>query len=168
MHVHSAYRWLTGLTVGIAAACGSAPDDQLSSKDHAAVVNEIQQVLHEYREIALRQDLEPAEAVRSFLTFYSKDLVLAGDGKIAGGYDDWGRQLRRFIDARQKMLSWEWHDVRISVLSKTAATATFEFEHSELRKAGDTLSVKGVWTYVFRSENGKWKIIQSNGTHLPA
>lgn len=168
MTIRSTCRWLV-LVAGFAAtACVSERHDELTSDDQARVVNEIQQVLREYRDIALRQDLEPAQAVQAFLAFYSNDLVLAGDGKIAGGYDDWGRQLKGFIEARQKMLSWEWHDVRIAVLSKTAASATFEFEHSEQRKAGDTLSVKGAWTYVFKSENGKWRIVQCNGTHVPA
>ena len=99
--------------------------------------------------------------------FYSKALVIAGDGKMTGGYDDWGKQLLGFIEGREKMLSWEWRNVRISVLSRTAASATYEFEHTESLKKGGTFGVKGTWTYVFTKEDGRWKIVQSNGTHVP-
>ena len=156
------------LLLFFASACDRvAQNEHLSANERNAVVQEIQQVLREYRETALRQDLAPAEATRIFMGFYSKDLVIAGDGKMTGGYDDWGKQLYGFIEGREKMLSWEWRDVRISVLSRTAASAIYEFEHTESLKKGGTFGVKGTWTYVFTKEDGRWKIVQSNGTHVP-
>lgn len=47
-----------------------------------------------------------------------------------------------------------------------AATATVEFENSRTTTAGVTVNVKGAWTYVFKKYDGKWRVIQTNGTHI--
>ena len=154
------------LTLMAGTACRSLPATELTSAERDALSQEIMETLAEYRSTALRQDLDASESLRAFLDFYSRDVVVAGDGLILGGYGEWSEQLSAFIQARERMISWEWHNVHIDVLARNAATATFEFEHSELTASGDTVSARGAWTYIFGRDADRWRIIHTNGTRI--
>ena len=56
--------------------------------------------------------------------------------------------------------------MHVEALSKDAATATTEFETSRITIDGDTVNVRGAWTYVFRRSNGDWDVVHTNGPHV--
>lgn len=50
-------------------------------------------------------------------------------------------------------------------LSINSASCTFEAGVKFISPAGDTISTKGCWTYVFKRFDVGWKVIHENGAH---
>ena len=92
--------------------------------------------------------------------------MYAGDGRILGGYEDWSKQLKKYNDETEWWLSWETDNVKVEVLSTTSASCTYEFEYSKIVVGGETFSARGAWTAVFKKYGNRWKVIQTNGTHI--
>ena len=65
-----------------------------------------------------------------------------------------------------RWLKFEYRSTHIEALSSNTATATTEFEHSRITVEGDTVNVRGAWTYVFKKLDGKWNVVHTNGTHV--
>ena len=83
-----------------------------------------------------------------------------------GGHEEWSEFLRQLEPTVDRWLSFQYRNVHVAVLAPNVASATAEYEHSRILVAGDTISVRGAWTYVFSRVDGRWGVIQTNGTHV--
>ena len=132
-----------------------------SDNELTRVVQEIRDVLDNYRESMLTRDYD------SMIDFWSKsdDFVMAGDGRILGGIDAWIKTTTGHYNSTEKWLVWDWQDVHIVPLSEKSAAATLELRFRWVDRDGNTNNSRGSWTYVFRKESEGWKVVHSNGTH---
>ena len=96
----------------------------------------------------------------------SEDFVFAGDGDILGGHDKWSALLDQYEGQVDRWLSFEYRNLHVVVLSPEVACVTTEFEHSRISTEGDTVNVRGAWTYVFKKSDEEWDVIHTNGTHI--
>ena len=133
---------------------------ELSNSEKDDIKKEIIQIVDNYFESVKSNDIE------EILIFWSNsdDFIHAGDGSIFGGYKEWSSYLREWTNPDRKWLYWNNKDIHVIVIDRIAASYTMNFENAFIEK-GDTIKVKGSWTYVFRKENSEWKVVASNGMH---
>ncbi len=122
-------------------------------------------------EIGARVDqyIEAVKALDSsaMLDFWSEspDFVYAGDGRVLGGSDKWKARMLDFVRTTSRTLYWNNENIHIKALSANAASYTMDFKVGFVNRQGDTIHNEGAWTYVFEKTGGRWKVIQTNGTH---
>ena len=138
-------------------------DDQFPPEAREAVRAEIQQVLDNYSNAMLTHNYDAMAAFWST----SEDFVMAGDGRILGGSGAWVKLMDQYYEDYDKYYLWDYQDVHILPLSEESAVATVEFRFRWHTTKDETMSSRGSWTYVFRIENDEWKVVHSNGTHIP-
>lgn len=145
--------------------CGSdnsSMSDVLTAEEKEQIEAEIRQTVEDYVEAVKAKDLE------GMLSFWSDsdDFLLAGDGSIFGGYEKWSGWLikRNKNDVVDEWLYWHNTDIHVNVLARNAAAYTMNFEDAFI-EGGETRTVKGCWTYVFRKSELGWQVVVSNGTH---
>ena len=145
-----------------ALACQPVAPTELAESERAQIVAEIEQTIEDYKDANLRLDLDAQ------MTFWSDsdEFVFAGDGTISGGYEWWADQMRNYDAQNESWDYWEMTNIHVAVLARDAASATLEFESSVQRVGGVTARQRGAWTYVFKKQDGSWKVIQTNGTHV--
>ena len=163
-HILSAMRATTAILVLAIclAACGASAESGLTPGDRERIVQEISRTLDDYKEAVTHKELS---AVKAFWSD-TDGFVFAGDGTILGGSKEWYDKLDWYHNETAKWNHWEYRNLHIEALAMDAATATVEFEHSRTTTVGETVRVKGAWTYVFKKYDGKWRVIQTNGTHI--
>ena len=157
-------RWacLLPFVLVFVSGCQGQAEPELSPEERQAIVGEIIQKQEQYRDAAMRLDLAGQLAYWDD----SEDFVMAADGSILGGYDEWVIQLTRFNEETEKWLKWETRNVHVAVLSRDAASSTLEFEYAKILKDGSTLNARGSFTNVFRKRDGVWSAVHANGTHI--
>ena len=133
---------------------------ELSNSEKDNIKSEIIQRVDVYYEAVKNNN------IKEILTFWSSsdDFIHAGDGSIFGGYKEWSIWLREWTKPDRIWLYWNNKDIHVIVIDKIAASYTMNFENAFIEK-GDTIKVKGSWTFVFRKENSEWKVVASNGMH---
>ena len=156
---------LTLATVAIVALTLGAKDsvgDTLSVAARNSVETEIREVLDGYRDAMLTRDYD------AMIAFWSdsEDFVFAGDGRILGGIDAWKAQTTKDYKETESWEIWDWQNVHILALSRESAAATVEFRFRWVDNEGVTHNSRGAWTNVFRKEDGSWKSVHTNGTHI--
>ncbi len=138
----------------------SPQSDQLSVSEKEKIKSEITQRVDKYYEAVKTNNID------EILSFWSDsdEFIHAGDGSIFGGYKEWSNWLREWTKPDRKWLYWNNRDIHVIPIDKIAATYTMNFENAYIEK-GDTMKVRGSWTFVFRKEYSGWKVIASNGMH---
>ena len=126
------------------------------------VVHEINEILDSYTTSVASWD---RDAIDRFWGDY-EGFVFAGDGMILGGHSEWAAALDQYEKQVGRWLMFEYRNTHIEALSADTATATTEFEHSRITVEGDTVNVRGAWTYVFKKSDGNWHVVHTNGTHV--
>ena len=134
----------------------------MSQEERQNVVAEIHERLDSYADAVTRLDID------AMLSFWmdSEEFVFAGDGVILGGYDEWTSLMSQRSGETEQWLHFNFHNVKVVVLSRNAASATVELDNRRVWANGDTASTGGAWTYVLRKDEGEWKVIQTTGTHV--
>ena len=97
----------------------------------------------------------------------SDDFVMAGDGRILGGSDAWLKLMDQYYEDYDHYYLWDYQDVHVLPLSEESAVATVEFRFRWHTTKDEIMNSRGSWTYVFRKEGDEWKVVHSNGTHVP-
>lgn len=144
------------------AACGATRENGLTPGDRERIVQEISRTLDDYKEAVTHKQLS---AIKAFWSD-AAGFVFAGDGTILGGSKEWYDKLDWYDKDTEKWNHWVYRNLHVEALAMDAASATVEFENSRTTTAGVTVNVKGAWTYVFKKYDGKWRVIQTNGTHI--
>jgi ketosteroid isomerase-like protein len=91
----------------------------------------------------------------------------AGDGTILGGWKEWYDKLDWYDQDTVKWNHWQFRNIHVMPLASDVAGVTLEFENSRTTKAGNTERVKGAWTHLFQKQNGKWRVVLTNGAPRP-
>jgi len=136
--------------------------DTISDTEKILITKEIEEILNGYPEAFKRQDLDWYQN----FWFKDKDFVMAGDGKIEANYDSAiTKRYREAFSNFKGVLYFKWSNGHSHVINKNAVSYTTNFDWRFLTVSGDTIKSNGSWLYVFRKSEGKWRVIQSAGTH---
>ena len=139
-----------------------SPGKEMTTETRDELVKEITDLMEAYSGAVKTWNME---AIDRFWGDFG-GFIFAGDGIILGSHDEWSETLRQYEDQVDRWLKFEYKNMHVEVLSVDAAPVTTEFEHSRVTVNGDTINVKGAWTYVFKKSNGEWDIVHTNGTHV--
>lgn len=145
----------------LALGCASQPAP-LTDAERAAIVAGVEASVDAYREAGLRRDLEGMMALWADV----EGFVIAGDGELMD-YAAMAQGARDEMTTMQSVPYIEFSDRHTYVLARDAASHTARFRWAAVLTTGDTLRVRGAWTWVFKNFDGAWKVVQSGGTHLP-
>lgn len=104
-----------------------------------------------------------------YLDFYveSDELVMAADGNLVSGRAAFEDYVKKAFDPVDKFNYINLPQKHIAVLCPDSAVASVEYDESFDLKTGETNRIRGSWIYVFRRDNGVWKIVHMGGTHVP-
>ena len=141
-------------------SCKKTDERKLTRLEKEQITKEIVGVVDNYFKVVQANDID------QILEFWSdsEEFIHAGDGSIVGDYEKWSNWLKDWTNPDRKWLYWNNTDVHVIVLDKMTGTYTMNFDNAFILD-GDTMKVKGSWTYVLRKEGVEWKVITSNGTH---
>ena len=107
-------------------------------------------------------DATLAGDVETVLSAYRRDTPFIEQGQIRARFDDLHAQIREFFEL-YRVIENTLADIRIVVLSESAAILTARYSYSTVSKArsrreGRTTST-GAWSAVFVRELSDWKIV---------
>jgi len=106
---------------------------------------------------------------RSVMSFYSKDLIVFGDGYYWGDYQTvdgiWNDILGK--GGWKKMLKWDLKNHKVHVFSRYAASYLVEFDHEHILANGDTARSSGCFAYGMQKIDGDWKAVTGHVSHIP-
>ena len=136
--------------------------EELSDLEKEEIAQAVEERFVDYVDAMKKMDLE------RMLNFWAdtEGFVVAGDGLLTVGYDSFANRMREFISNTAEVMSFEFWNPNVYVLSNDAASLCNESEWSLIDKDGNTVTAKGSWMYVFKKFDGVWKVVHSAGTHL--
>ena len=152
---------LAAFALTVFAACQPSTTE-LTEEMKAEIATEVEQRVAGYMEAVQRHDA-------SWLVNFWSDvdgIVFAGDGNVAEGHDAIAKPTRDWIAGLESVIRAGFSNGHTYVLAPDAASHTAAFDWSIVNTAGDTVSSRGSWTYVFKRFDGEWKVVHSNGTHI--
>jgi ketosteroid isomerase-like protein len=140
----------------------ATPPAALTDAERVEIAAAVAASVDSYREAALRLDFEGMMALWADVDGF----VLASDGELID-YPTLEQQAREEVTTMQSVISFELSDRHTYVLARDTASHTARFRWAAVLTAGDTLRVRGSWTYVLKNFDGAWRVVQSGGTHVP-
>lgn len=92
--------------------------------------------------------------------------VMGGDGTIMfTDYPSLKTYVKQAFRDIEKFVESNVPAMYVYVLSKDAASCTFELKSKYLTTGGETIIHNACWTLVFKKFDEEWKVVQENGTH---
>ena len=135
---------------------------ELSEEKRNSIASEIKDRLNDYIEAARRQDTE------WFRDFWLKgnDFAFSFDAEFITDYDPWfTKYYAEALPNVKEILHFKFGEGRVAVISDNAASYSTTFDWSMVTTKNDTIQSKGSAIYVLVRQDGKWKCVQSGGTH---
>lgn len=151
------------LTTLAAAALGCAPPPaDLTDAERAEIAAAVETAIDEYGRAGLRLDLDGMMALWADV----EGFAIASDGELMD-YAMMAEGAREEVRTMQAVPYFELSDRHTYVLARDAASHTARFRWAAVMTTGDTIRVRGAWTWVLKNFDGTWKSVQSGGTHVP-
>lgn len=142
-------------------ACAT-PSAEPTDAERAEIVAAVEASIDRYGEAGLRLDLDGMLALWADV----EGFAVASDGELMD-YAMLAQGAREEVATMQAVLYFELSDRHTYVLARGAASHTARFRWGAVLTTGDTIRVRGAWTWVLKNFDGTWKTVQSGGTHLP-
>ena len=154
-------RLMAGIGLVLLVGC-QPPPAEMTEAEIAQVEAEVEAAVAGLYE-AIRQ-LDAAEAMEFWAN--ARGFAVAADGLLTVGYDTWAPMFRGNFEGTSEVQDIQFNNPQIVVLGPDAASLSSEFEWTMVTVEGDTISAHGSWTYVMKFLDGRWRAVQSAGTHL--
>ena len=149
--------------VGLVLLVGcQAPPAEMTEAEIAQIEAEVTDAVQGFSDAILRLDADEG------LEFWANTerFAFAGDGILVSDYEEWAPGYRQNYEVMAEVLNVEFGEPQIFVLAQDAASYAVAFEWTMINTEGDTISSYGSWLYVMKYLDGRWKAVQSAGTHL--
>lgn len=132
---------------------------ELAEDQKKSVSKEVETVVRNFlKDISYKSEV----AIRANVDGY----VFSADGKTRfTDYPSFEKYVREAFKNIEKFTEAEVPALHVYVLSKDAASCTFELKGKYLTNKGDTLVDNACWTMVLKKFDNGWKAVQENGTH---
>jgi len=149
--------FVTVLISVISSSCQDCPDNTISGTERGQLQNEVLEFVDKLTDVK-------GKKYDHFANFFAKTdgFLVAPNGSIAT--TDFDVAMDGVKSSNNILMSLNFHDPKIYVLDKNAATMTSLWDMTFINQNSDTLTYGGCWTYIFQKINNEWKIIQSIGT----
>jgi len=134
----------------------------MTDQEKAEVAEAVSAAISEYVEAIKNMDLEAAGEFWAD----TEGFVIAGDGTLIASQKQWISQIEEMWEGMAEVNSVELFNPHTYVLAKDAAAHSLEFKTTITSTDGETVNAHGSWTYVFKHLDGRWRVVQSAGTHL--
>jgi hypothetical protein len=132
---------------------------ELTEDQKRSISNEIETITRNFLNAI---SYETEVAIRADVDGY----VMGGDGKIMfTDYSSFKEYVKQAFADIQKFTEMNIVALHVYVLSKEAASCTFEMKGKYLTTKGETVIHNACWTLVFKKFDNGWKVVQENGTH---
>lgn len=143
----------------ISTSCKITNTSELTEDQKNSVSKEVETVVRNFlKDISYKSEV----AIRANVDGY----LFAGDGKITfTNYPSFEKYVKEAFKDIEKFTEVEVPALHVYVLSKDAASCTFELKGKYLTNKGDTLVNNACWTMVLKKFDNGWKAVQENGTH---
>jgi len=130
----------------------------ITDAERLAITDSIKQAMNNYA-VAVKS-LDAKQITDLYLD--SQDFAVAGNDDYYPSRDSLYKTFQEHLKMCKSIDSFEWIDPKIFVLCKDAASSTSKFHYMIFLKSGNSLDVKGYFTFVFTRTSGHWKIAQLN------
>lgn len=134
---------------------------ELSEEQKAKIKKEVNEVVMKFldaKTLSYETEVEIRADKEGFLH--------AGDGKIQfADYRSFHDYVKKSFEDIKQFQDLEILSLHTYVLAEDAAVSTFEMKSHYITAKGDIVPHNACWTLVFKKFDGKWKVIQENGTH---
>jgi ketosteroid isomerase-like protein len=135
----------------------------MTAQQESEIADAVSRAVDEYLEAARQMDFEAAGEFWAD----TEGFVNAADGNLIASYDAWMRLIREAWDATAQFNTVEISNPQVYVLAPDAASYSMLFRLSWTLKSGETVNQHGSFMYVFKYLDGRWRVVNSAGTHLP-
>ena len=135
---------------------------ELSDQEKEEIARAVEERFADYVDAMKKMDLE------RMINFWAdtEEFVVASDGLLAVGYDNFANRMREFVSNTAEVTSFEFWNPHVYILSNDAASLSNEFKWSLIDKDGNKVNAKGSYMYVFKKFDEVWKVVHSAGTHI--
>lgn len=131
----------------------------VSARKRAEIVKAVKQAA---------SDLLRSRDADAALNHYVSGATVASNGFLYPSFDAFATEIREFYSTLHEIEVGAWDDVRVDVLSTTAAVFTATFRWCSTDTAGERFDLRGVWSAVFVRDDGRWKIRARHESFLPS
>lgn len=154
-------RWLLGIPLAAALACGPRSGANLSATERTAIADSLKKL------VVSAYDLSKPDPVKSLMSLYppSGRVISASGGVVTTTRTDLETGIRAFwtyVGQNMRNPKWEWTSMNVDVLAPDAAVMTSTYRIPHLTPAGMSHVIGGAWTAVFQNKGGRWVIIQEH------
>lgn len=143
------------------AACKTTTEQSLTDSQRTEIINSVEQSFSEFSDQFVQLDIEGI--MQSFAA--GDEIVWANDGAVLKGRNAIEKWMQGALQPIQVWNTMEYGEAQIYILAKNAVVHSVDFNESFTLSTGDTVSVRGAWTNVFKQINGEWKIVHSAASH---
>ena len=148
----------------ILVGCSSADRARVTELSKAQLANTVYNHLRTHLDLMMAGEVE--EALGYFVN--SPELVYASDGSIVIGWDAVADLMRNAMEGIGEWIAIDLHEPRVYVLGPDAATISVRFEERFVAVTGDSLTVRGNWTVVWKRFADGWNAVQIGAAHIPS
>lgn len=142
-------------SLGCAPGSSSVPGEADSSESERSV----RAAVDDFADSERRRDVD------AILGFLAPDFYMYADGTRVD-YETAAEQIRTTMPSLQR-LETTWSDVEVTVLGQKHALVTLVFRDVMTDKKGATTRLRGPTTFVWRLDEGAWRIIYADAVHYP-
>jgi ketosteroid isomerase-like protein len=103
-------------------------------------------------------DLLAARDAETVLHFYAPCATVVSNGYVYPSFEAFSSELESFYGSLREVGVAAWGEMRVNVLSETAAVFTGRFSWSSTDAEGERTDLRGTWTAVFVLVEARWRI----------
>jgi ketosteroid isomerase-like protein len=140
-----------------------AASDQVPELSEAQLADTVYHHLRRHLDLMMAGEVE--EALGYFVN--SPDLVYASDGSMVIGWDAVADLMRNAMEGIGEWIAIDLYEPQVYVLGPDAATISVRFEERFVAVTGDSTTVRGNWTVVWKRFSDGWKAVQIGAAHIP-
>ena len=103
-------------------------------------------------------DLLAERDADTILDYYATSPTVVSNGFLYPSFESLATELKAFYGSLREVSVAAWDEMRVDVVSDSAAVFTGRFSWSSTDTEGETTNLRGIWTALFVLVQNRWKI----------
>jgi len=105
------------------------------------------------------RDLLAERDADTILDYFAPGPTVVSNGFLYPSFESLATELKAFYGSLRDVSVAAWDEMRVDVVSDSAAVLTGRFRWSSTDTDGETTDLRGIWTAVFVFVQNRWKIL---------